>query len=200
MKRLFIAINLSQQLKDSITRIIADIDADILGCTSGSPCLRESAFRWLPAEQWHLTISFLGYQPDEAIGQILNSIKETIKDFSAPVVEFEKVILAPPDKPAKMIWLTGGKETSQILGQLKNSLENNLVKNGVKFQRESRLYNAHLTLARFRAISKSFQLPQLPNYQLPITFYAQSLDLMESYLKRSGAEYEILAELTFSGK
>jgi len=33
-----------------------------------------------------------------------------------------------------------------------------------------------------------------------LSFQAQSLDLMESHLKRTGAEYEILSTLTFNHK
>jgi 2'-5' RNA ligase len=189
MRRLFIAINLPEQVKLRITEIIKQINPEKFS--------DKSNFRWLSSENWHLTPIFLGYQPDEAINPILNSLKETVKNLPPPTVEFEKIIYGPLGRPARMIWLTGTKETSKTLGVIKTKLEDELIKNGVRFQRENRLYNAHLTLARFRPTPENLQLP---NYQLLITFYAQSLDLMESYLKRTGAEYEILASLTFLAK
>jgi len=201
MKRLFIAINLPEQLKNSIAQIITDLDADMRRYR-----LKESTFRWIPKEQWHLTITFLGYQPDEAIGPILKSIKQIVFDYSNILknnrIVFEKIILAPPGKTPRMIWLDTTKETSKTLGIIKNKLEDELVKNGVRFQRENREYHAHLTLARFRSplinvdiISVNQRSNQRESALL--AFYASSLDLMESHLKPTGVEYEILAKVDF---
>ncbi len=181
MKRLFIAINLPDNIKNVIEKSLNDL-----------PKLA-GEIRFLSRKNWHLTISFLGYQPDEAIGPILASIKETAKNFPAPTIKFEKVIWAPPDKPARMIWLTGSKETSKSLGEIKEYLEDSLVKNGVRFRIENRQYNAHLTLARFNFMKpeliKEVGLPNIEN----LSFEAESFDLMESQLKRTGAEYEVLS-------
>lgn len=178
MKRLFIAINLPDEVKNRIKKVIGGIPD----------------FRWIPPENWHLTLVFLGSQPDEAIIPILESIRESAQNFPAPVIEFEKIIYGPPNKPPRMIWLTGIKETSKILGEIKNKLEDDLIENRVRFKIENRPFNAHLTLTRFESISENFQLSQLP---APINFTAQSLDLMESHLKRSGAEYDILTRVDF---
>jgi len=164
--------------------------------------------RFLPKENWHLTISFLGYQPDEAIGPILEVLKETAKNFQAPFIEFEKIIFAPvfvkttagkPPRPPRMIWLTGSKKTSQPLAAIKKNLEDTLIKNGVRFHLENRGYNAHLTLARFSTPPQNSEekLLNYPITQSPIFFIAQSLDLMESHLHRTGAEYEILSSAQF---
>jgi len=196
MKRLFIAINLPEQLKNSIAQIITDLDADMRRRS-----VKESTFRWIPKEQWHLTITFLGYQPDEAIGSILKSIKQTVFDYSNILknnrIVFEKIILAPPGKTPRMIWLDTTKETSKTLGIIKNKLEDELVKNGVRFQRENREYHAHLTLARFRSPLITADIISLNQRSSQLAFYAKSLDLMESHLKPTGAEYEILAKVDF---
>ena len=193
MKRLFVAINLPPHLKE----IIAKSVNNLISIRCGGLPDEAKNFRWLSLENWHLTPVFLGYQPDEAIGPILDSLKETAKSFPAPAVEFEKIIYGPPNKPPRMIWLTATKETSKKIQEIKNYLENNLVENGVKFQRENRPYNAHLTLARFQSSQQNNQ-NKLLNYPIhQLSFISQSLDLMESFLKRTGAEYEILTSLTF---
>jgi len=196
MKRLFIAINLPQNIKEAIEEIINNLPI-------------------LPKENWHLTISFLGYQPDEKIPNILESVKittQSLVSLKRPIlVEFEKIILAPANRPARMIWLVGSKETSKILGAIKTKLEDELVKNGVRFQRDNREYNTHLTLARFsptqinadnkRINADIIRINQFLNqHKSALAFQANSIDLMESYLKRTGAEYEILSTLTFNHK
>ncbi len=103
-----------------------------------------------------------------------------------------------------MIWLTGSKETSKKLDEIKNHLEDKLIESRVKFQRENRPYNAHLTLARFPSApikADTISINQFLNqHKSVLSFQAQSLDLMEAHLKPTGAEYEILASLTFLAK
>jgi len=210
MKRLFVAINLPQDLKNKIEKIVDSLKISVNQCENPRKSVAE--IRFLPKENWHLTLVFLGYQPDEAINPILESLKETVKNFPEPTVEFEKIIWAPPNKPARMIWLTGTKETSKNLAAIKTKLEDELVKNNVRFQRENRKYNTHLTLARFQqtrinadidADSRRLNISvnQHSNqYKSALSLQAQSLDLMESHLKRTGAEYEILTKVDFIQK
>ncbi|NCO15403.1 RNA 2',3'-cyclic phosphodiesterase [Candidatus Wolfebacteria bacterium CG18_big_fil_WC_8_21_14_2_50_39_7] len=189
MKRLFIAINLPEEVKRKITGLIKQINPEKFS--------DKSNFHWLSPENWHLTLVFLGYQPDETISPILESIKETAQHFPMSTIEFEKIILAPPGKTPRMIWLCGTKETSKALGEIKKYLDDSLIKNGVGFQKENRPFNTHLTLARFNFgksdFSKEIGFPNIEN----LFFTAESLDLMESHLKRAGAEYETLSKMDF---
>ncbi len=184
MRRLFIAINLPENIKRQIENLVSQIkiDADI---------------RWIAPENWHLTITFLGYQPDEAIKLILESLKETAASFKTPEIKFEKIIFGPPNKSPRMIWLTTAKETSQKLSTIKIYLENALIKNGVRFKKENREYNGHLTLARFPQTQITPKINTSHRYESTLAFYATNLDLMESRLKKTGSEYEVLAKVDF---
>lgn len=181
--RLFIAINLPEEVKNKIAEAVEKI----------KPIFNnEIPVRFLSPKNWHLTIVFLGYQPNETLNPILKSIQETAASFRPVPIAFEKIIYGPPGKPARMIWLNGTKKTSQILGELKTKLEDALIENRVKFKRENRLFNAHITLARFQFQYKEVQLPKIDCY-----FEAETLDLMESRLKRTGAEYEVISQFAF---
>jgi 2'-5' RNA ligase len=208
MKRLFIAINLPEEIKTQITQILTQINTDIRDNPRFNQ--RESAFRWLPANNWHLTITFLGYQPDDAIPVIVESSKSAAKNYSHILenmrIVFDGISFGPTGKRPRMIWLVGTNETSKNLAVLKNTLEDELVKNGIKFQRENRPYNMHLTLARFNIMKSDVQRKfyQYLGHRTSrdvgcpkIEFTPQSLDLMESYLKRTGAEYEVSAKIPF---
>ncbi|MDP3015120.1 MAG: RNA 2',3'-cyclic phosphodiesterase [bacterium] len=213
MRRLFIAINLPENIKEAIEEIVNDLKISMNQHVD--QLNQQIEIRFLPKENWHLTISFLGYQPIDAdlrgqstLTAIIESIKEAAKKFSAAKIEFKKIMLAPPNKSPRMIWLSGTKETSKILGVIKTKLENELIKNRVQFKKENRGFNCHLTLARFPVPLQKYEnirlskklIPRLGviyEKQLPISFDAQSLDLMESRLKRTGAKYEILASISF---
>lgn len=183
--RLFIAINLPEEVKNKIAEAMEKI----------KPIFDNVPVRFLSPKNWHLTIVFLGYQPSETVGPILKSIEKTAADFNPLKIGFESISYGPPDKPARMIWLVGTQKTSQTLSELKTKLEDALIENGVKFKRENRLFNAHITLVRF-----SNPLGKLPDNlitPLSLSFEAKTLDLMESHLKRTGAEYEIVFQFAF---
>ncbi len=177
MIRLFIALPVSENIKlrisDLVTELqkIRDLPKDI---------------RFVPPANLHFTLAFLGYQPETAVALIKKSIA-THKSYR---IEFEKLTYGPLAKTPRMIWLTTTKETSEQLRSAKKALEDELESKGLKWRRELRPYQAHLTLARFREQS----LKNLPKIERGIDWCYETKEthLMKSTLKKTGAEYEIL--------
>jgi len=172
-RRLFVALEIPEPLIKTMGKA-----AEKLGLPS--------EIRFLRPEGWHITLLFLGEQDDEDITRVTSAVKETAFEFECPEIVLEKFSLAPPGKKPKMIWLETDAKTSSALSEIKDVLEDKLADNGVRFQREHRKFNGHVTLARF---------PELPagasiiNNKAGWGFTAQKLELVESVLKRSGAEY-----------
>lgn len=185
MKRLFIAISLPDATENEIQNIIDGLESKI-----------NKKIRFLSPANWHLTITFLGYQPEGAIELISKVLSAVGLRFKCPDIEFDNIVLAPPGRTSRMIWFQATKRTSEVLSRIKNELEDGLAKKEIRFKREIRPYNGHLTLARFEA----GLLNKLPSvaYQLPPAFNATSIHLMESHLKRTGAQYELIEEVNFS--
>ncbi|MBI4993909.1 RNA 2',3'-cyclic phosphodiesterase [Candidatus Wolfebacteria bacterium] len=181
MKRLFIAINLPKEIKWQIDAILGEF----------------KGLKFIPSENWHLTIIFLGNQSEEKIKDIVASIKQSTEEFE---INFDKIILAPPDTiEKKMIWFTASQKTNDLISKIKNNLDNQLNKNGLKFKNDFKKFNGHITLSRFDNINnlpKDF-VKKLP-IKLPISFAVESIDLMESHLKPTGAEYECLFSAKFA--
>lgn len=184
-KRLFIAINLPDEVKKQITAEVTQLQNK----------LRNYQIRFLSEENWHLTISFLGYQDDADVGEIIEATKTAAKSFTQPIIKLEKMVYGPPGRTVRMIWLVGSPETSKNLAEIKEVLEDNLESAGIRFNRETRPLTTHLTLARFEPIS-TFSLPPIEK-GTKLEFEAKSLDLMQSVLKRSGAEYMPLSVFAF---
>ena len=185
--RLFIALNLPQELKEKISEKTRELAA-----------LFNFPIRFLKPENWHLTISFLGYADAGAVNPILRALEGAAEKTSAPMVELASLDYGPSGsarEPARMIWLNGTETTSKQLGDLKKTLEASLRDNQVNFKAENRAFHTHLTLARFGAVLRS-NLPPLPR-EFRLKFEAPTLDLMQSHLKRSGAEYELLSSFDF---
>jgi 2'-5' RNA ligase len=186
MHRVFVAINFPEEIKK---RIKAETEALKLK-------FDPAAIRFLTPENWHLTLSFLGYQEEKSVDLIIRAMEEICKNQNSFMVKLEKIIYGPPKTP-RMIWMAAAAETSQKMALLKTALEDKLAEAGVKFKRERRLFSAHVTLARFR--QPMTVLPEIKK-NIMLEFEADSLDLMESHLRRSGAEYSLWLKQPLSKK
>lgn len=187
--RLFVAINLPEEFKIRISGKIKALKP-----------LFTFPVRFLESENWHSTLSFLGYQEQSTLNSILQAINKTSASYPAPKIEISDIDYGPiladgGSKQVRMIWLNCSKATSPALSLIKNNLEDNLSDFGVSFRRENKEFHSHLTLARFSPSSKIY-LPQITE-DFAYEFYPRSLDLMESHLKRSGAEYSLLSSFAF---
>ena len=186
MRRVFIAINLPDKDKKRITALIAKL----------KPLFKPSQLRWLSPDNWHVTVFFLGYQDDDAVAKIAGVLKRVAAAMPAPPVEIKRLVYGPTDGTARMVWLAGNQESSKAIGALKEKLEKELSQSGVRFKREARQFMSHITLARFNEpISDRPPIEQ----EFKMDFTPETIELMESELHRSGAEYSILVSAPFTG-
>jgi 2'-5' RNA ligase len=189
-RRLFIAVNLDSQARAAVSKTEQDIE-DAFGWERGD------WIRFMPEENWHITVSFLGTQDDAALTAIMNAMRGTAGRFSAVGISFVEVIYAPQKGDPRMIWLGTSEETDHALGGIKMSLENDLGAAGIRFERELRAFSGHITLARFSHHAQPGDLPKIER-KLAISCAGTSLDLMESELGRGGAQYAVLQKFPFS--
>ena len=131
-RRLFISLNIPEDLKKSISRELEKVRYQFT-----------DDIRFMDKEQWHITVTFLAQQEDEAVGRILKAMKETAQNFNVPEIEFSDISYGPTKGAPRMIWLNGSAKSSNLLQNLKDELEDNLVDNGVVFGREHRQFNVH---------------------------------------------------------
>ncbi len=176
-KRIFIALGISERLKEKIET-----------WRKHRPDL---PVRWILNKNLHITLIPPWYSEDvEGVIEKLRSRNIGVKPFT---VLFKRITLGPDPKHPRLIWVEG--ESSEEIVLLKTLLENLLQK-----RKEKRDFSPHLTLARFG--SKDF--PSFPEKKLYENiswkegFY--SFLVMESHLKRSGAEYRMLASVPFKRK
>ncbi len=202
-KRIFIAINLPQGVRDELERHIADLALKV-----------PESVRFVALEFLHFTLTFLGDQTDETIGDIVSVMREIIPQFLPPEIAITGIVYGPPGGAPRMIWAMTDEASSEAVSEIKTALEDALAERGVSFEREARKYLGHLTLARLAVALASSKpsaqhgpvkrarferIESLPDIAVPlnIRFIAESADLMESNLKRSGAEYAVMAEVEF---
>ena len=180
-KRVFIAIDLPEEIKQEISAILSKLKKDL-----------RFPMRWMEPTNWHLTLTFLGYQSEEDIKLISEKLNLIVSGTEPFEIIFDKIVYGPPARPPRMIW---GQVKSPEYGRLKEIIETELIKVGINFQKENRQPNPHLTLARFQQSSKN-----LPDIKTPLNlnFKVNKIFLMESQLKPSGAEYISLSQFSLS--
>lgn len=187
-RRVFIAINLPE-----------DIKKELISYQSRWPDL---PCRWTKKENLHVTLAFLGYLADEEILKTCKIAKEAASRNESFFINLKKIIYGPPKKTPRMVWAEG--EKSIELGKLQKDLESSLAGLSTELENErGRGYVFHITLGRlrqweFRQIEPE-ERPQV-NEEINLSFEVNSIEVMESQLKRGGAEYTILEKCPLRGQ
>jgi len=177
--RIFIAINLPEDIKKELF--------------SYSEKFAELPARWTSKDNLHITLVFLGDLTDQELADACITVKEVAQKHGSFSLNINKILYGPPNKmPPKMVWAEG--EKSKELSNLKNDLEKSLLEK-IKFVPEGRGFAPHITLARisaweFKAIEPD-ERPEIDE-KIDLSFTVESIEVMESVLKRGGPQYTIL--------
>jgi 2'-5' RNA ligase len=179
--RIFIAINFPEDIKKKLTDY-----------QSKWPTL---PIRWTRKENLHITLIFLGYLSDEDLLEICKIAKEVASRIPSFSVNLNKIYYGPPKKmPPRMVWVEG--EKSQEFAKLQIDLEKSLMTSEkVRFSPEERAFSPHITLGRIKAWEfRQIEPEERPevNEEISLNFEVNSIEIMESQLKRGGPEYTIL--------
>jgi 2'-5' RNA ligase len=174
--RCFIALELPKELKSdisSLTENLRDSGADV---------------RWVPSENLHLTLKFLGNVPEEG----LPGIRERVEEAAARSRSFKALLsgvgVFPGARRPRVVWI--GLEDADELPALQGRIDENL--RALGFQPEGRPFSPHLTIGRVRSQKGTVRLMKgLEALKDTVfgEFTAGSVSVMKSRLGPSGAKY-----------
>jgi 2'-5' RNA ligase len=197
--RIFIAIQVSEEVKNAGEFYLKPFLSARGGSAFGG---NDKNIRIPKREGWHVTLVFCGYLDEKEIEELKKIVKNVSSEFKSFEISPFKILFAPPNRP-RMIWLNFNK--SSQFADLKNKIENSLISRQKddlfrNFRKENREPNPHLTLARFEEKYFPNVKKFLPENGIDLTeetapFLAESIDIMESHLSRSGADYKILTKI-----
>ena len=196
MHRIFIAINLPENIKK-----------ELISYQEKWP---ELPVRWTRKDNLHITLAFIGSVNDEEIPGILKAARETAERHEPFSINLNKICYGPPKKmPPRMVWVEGacpdlveGRKIDK-LSYLQKDLENSLFSAPIKIslEPEKRPYTSHLTLGRIKEWEfKKIEPEERPEVETDINldFDVNSIEVMESELKRAGPEYIVLESCLLS--
>ena len=186
-RRIFIAINVPEKIRK-----------ELYSFRDNYPDL---PLRWTKKENLHLTLLFLGYVNDDELLDVCDLVKGVGRRHTPFSLSLKRIVFGPPKKkPPRLIWVEG--RASKKLSQLQQDLESSLFEN-VKEDpdQETHGFSPHITLARI----KQWQWHQLEPEEIPeinkeifFTFLVESIEVMESELKKEGPEYHVLESIPLS--
>ncbi|MCK4659549.1 MAG: RNA 2',3'-cyclic phosphodiesterase [Phycisphaerae bacterium] len=184
--RLFIAIELSDEIKASLRKTQRELSAF------------DRAVRWVTADQMHLTLKFLGEVPDTRADDI-RAATERIAQVSSP---FEIAVggcgCFPPKGRVRVVWM-GVEEASGALAECNEHCESIYAEIG--FERERRAFSPHLTLGRIREDKTDGRLREaVEAVQADIHRQkATEMCVVQSTLTPHGARYAIISRHSLKG-
>jgi 2'-5' RNA ligase len=175
-KRLFIAINLPGDIRNILSDFSLTLGKNFQGVS------------WVKPSNYHLTLVFLGEvgaNEQVKIKSILDSL--SIK-FGKIKFSLDEISAFPDKKNARVIFI--------VLNEINGDKAYHLHKE-IKFQLESRglptenkKWTPHITLGRVK--TSGVNLKDLPVKKQQIYFEVNSIELMESKLKPTGAVYNMV--------
>jgi 2'-5' RNA ligase len=180
--RLFIAIELSNSIRQKLSKQIENLDSILV----------PSSVRWVKASGIHLTLKFLGETQDDRIEAIKNLLARTVTDFSPFIFHVGEFGCFPNKRRPRVLWV-GIQEKSGVLVQLHNRIESEFRQIG--FKPENRPFRGHLTLGRIKKNISSDSRKQLASQLNRIHIgdlgsqEVIEITLMRSILRPTGAEY-----------
>ncbi len=137
MPRLFVAVEPSEQARRWLGEVSAAVRQAFVE--------RKIAARFVPAENMHLTLRFIGEVAEERVPSIGEALKELSTDRFE--IRFSGLGAFPNEKKSRVLWV-GFSEGAEGLKTLAEQVDRCL--QGVGIAPEERPYRPHLTLARMK--------------------------------------------------
>lgn len=172
MPRLFIAINFDSLVIEKIQNI----------------CYGVKNARWIPRDQIHLTLRFLG----NCESHLFMDIKAALEQIHFPAfpITISGVGFFPPRRSPRILWV--GIKTSAELKNFHNLIDKHLHHLGI--EREVKKFHPHITIARFKHKTNTQDIiPFIVNnslFKVP-TVTVTNFYLFSSTLHRTGAIHQI---------
>lgn len=172
--------------------VLASIRSTVLPLQTRFP---KDPVRWVPIENMHVTLKFLGKTNSSDLADIKEQIKSCCRQSPAFDLELAGLGGFPAMQRPRVLWI-GTKGSEQQVTELHGCIEARLQRLG--FERENRKLHLHVTWGRVRrgtpASEQRVVGEALSDAEVGSLgqMRVEHLTLFESHLRPAGAEYEML--------
>ncbi len=180
--RAFLAVDLPSSVRTQVFQSIAPLRERL-----------DRKVRWVPADNLHLTLKYLGDVEHERLPRLLELSTARLAGLPAFETVLGGLAAVPNARSTRVIWFDVGAG-SRELARLARKLDAAASK--IDVPRERRVFRAHLTVGRLR---EPAEVP-LAGFVLRedagrLSFWAREVVLYESRLSSTGSTYVPLAHL-----
>lgn len=177
MPRIFVAIDLSPQIKKAIAAHIQQLRQEWPKATIG----------WVRPENLHLTLKFIGEVPAERLNDIANAVERAIIGCTPFTFDISGSGAFPVRGTPRVLWI--GVTANRPLSRLHTNLEKELAEIGIP--REAKDFHPHLTVGRVRASTNVREVSELHRGigYTPHKLSVGHVSVIESTLAHTGAVY-----------
>ena len=177
-RRLFVAVTLDEASREA--------------CRAVAERLRARGWdgdaRWVPPENYHLTVAFLGAVPEERVGEIAAALAEIAPKLERFTLPLDTVGAFPETRHPRLAWVGPGRPIAAF-GTLCGVVRSTLVALGYTFDPHA---DPHVTIAR--GDGRTALPPVAPP---PARAQIDAVTLYESLAAPSGVHYQPLARVPF---
>ncbi len=178
--RVFLAVDLNDEQRKELNRCQILLSAKL------------SNIKWVPKDNLHITLKFLGELKPVEIEKIISCIKNPAKNIPAFQIEPGYLGAFPTIKRPRIIW-AGLKKGHDEMVNLNRVIEENLSELG--FEKDHKPFSPHITLGRFRqppadkiTVKAIETFPPLN----PAKKIVGEISIYQSILKPEGPQYKPL--------
>ncbi|MBN2407685.1 MAG: RNA 2',3'-cyclic phosphodiesterase [Elusimicrobia bacterium] len=184
--RLFIAIPVTEDIKNRITSVQDDIRKDVRG----------KQVRWVKPSAMHLTLNFLGEVDPGSVRDIAGCMRRAAAGAKAFSVTASGTGVFPDKRRPRVLWV-GCRDESGSIERIKKTLDADLSLYG--FVPEKRKFSPHITAGRVRQPEgASPELEKFLSYKEEMGIMrVDSLQLVKSELDPGGARYTVIENVGF---
>jgi 2'-5' RNA ligase len=179
--RLFFAIELPSEIRAILGRLAKP---------------EAGAYRWVDAQLMHLTLAFLGEQPEERLGTLEQIGITAARGSDKGTLRLGEAGSFGARREPRVLWVDVRGDLD-ILANLHAALRRELKSKG--FPTEDRPFAAHITLARRRERASGGPPDGWPPSVEPARFGLDALTLMQSRLSPRGPTYTPLQKFHLGG-
>ena len=179
--RLFVALNLPPELR-----------ADAWAAAEPVRATLPAGVSWVREEALHVTLRFLGEQPDAVPDALTAALGPVLARVERPTVRLETVGAFPTMRRPRVLWLGG--PTNSALARLYQEVQGACATLG--FEPEPRPFRLHVTVGRVRQgarVDPEELARGAEQVRVDAEFVASSVDVMESVLGPGGSRYRVVA-------
>ncbi len=137
MKRLFWAVPVEERIGDSTLTQLKKVQV--------AAKKKGLAVKWVPKENFHITLGFLGEVEEDKISEMVEEVKSAVEEIAPLEITVKGAGAFPDIKHGRHIWL--GVKAKRELVRLAETIKSSL---GDDFDLDQRSFRPHITLGRLK--------------------------------------------------